>query len=207
MKEKWLIFDVMGVIFTIGDDTNDLLLPFILQKNSFITREYVNEIYMDASLGKILSDEFWSRMSICEKGNEEKICKEYLDTCLTIDEDFVEIAKQLKEKYHLAILSNDVSEWSLYLRKKFGLDQIVEFSIISGDIHCRKPSADIYKMAIEKTGVRPEDCVFIDDRDKNLVAAEKEGMRTLRFLREGEYTKWDSIENFRELEKALLKIW
>lgn len=209
MKEKWVIFDVMGVIFTVGDDTNDLLVPYIKKKNNLITKEYINEIYIDASLGKISSDEFWSKMNICKKGEEDKICKNYLDTCLTIDENFVKTAKKLKEKYYLAMLSNDVSEWSTYLRKKFGLDELIEFSVISGDVKCRKPSAGIYKIAIEKTGAKPEYCVFIDDRDKNLVSAENEGMRILKFNRDGEPAKLEkvlSINSFLDIEKTLEEI-
>jgi len=31
MSTKWVILDVMGVIFEVGDDTNDLLVPGIRQ--------------------------------------------------------------------------------------------------------------------------------------------------------------------------------
>ena len=30
---EWVVFDVMGVVFTVGDDTNDLLVPFIWERN------------------------------------------------------------------------------------------------------------------------------------------------------------------------------
>lgn len=148
MKEKWIIFDVMGVIFKVQDDTNDLLVPFIKKRNNLISKEYINDIYLDASLGRITSDEFWEKMNLCETGKEKKIYKEYLDTCLTIDEDFIETAKRLKKDYNLAILSNDVSEWSSYLRNKYGINELVEFSVISGDVKCRKPNMDIYDIAV-----------------------------------------------------------
>lgn len=73
--KKWIIFDVMGVIFTVGDDTNDLLFPFVQQRNKFITREELNNTYMDASLGKITSEEFWRRTGICQRGMSRKSVK------------------------------------------------------------------------------------------------------------------------------------
>ncbi len=56
-------FDVMGVIFEVGDDTNDLLVPYIQKIDSEISKEKINEVYIKASLGKISSRQFW-----CELG-------------------------------------------------------------------------------------------------------------------------------------------
>lgn len=56
----------------------------------------------------------------------------------------------------------------------------------------------------------PSDCVFIDDRDKNLVPAINQGMNAIRFLREDINTKLDgvlTISNFLELEDRLQDIW
>jgi len=55
MSTKWIIFDVMGVIFEVGDDTNDLLVPYIQKRKDMISTEKINEMYTKASLGKILS--------------------------------------------------------------------------------------------------------------------------------------------------------
>ncbi len=208
--KKWIIFDVMGVIFTVGDDTNDLLFPFVQQRNKFITREELNNTYMDASLGKITSEEFWRRTGICQRGDEQEVCKEYLDTCLKIDENFMQIARRLKNGYNLAVLSNDVSEWSAYLREKFAIDDVIEFSIISGDVKCRKPDIEIYQLAVNKAKVNAADCVFIDDRDKNLIPAMDLGMKVIRFLRDDDSARLrgvQSISSFLELENMLKNIW
>lgn len=207
---KWVIFDVMGVIFTVGDDTNDLLVPFVQERNKMITKEEINIAYMDASLGKITSNEFWRNVGICQPGEEQKLCRTYLDTCLILDSNFVQIAERLKNYYHLAILSNDVSEWSVYLRKKYGIDDLMEFSIISGDVMCRKPNKRIYKIALEHTKEDAANCVFVDDRDKNLIPALEQGMKVIRFLRDEDRTELDNvvtISGFLELEEALKKIW
>lgn len=76
-------------------------------------------------------------------------------------------------------ISNDVSEWSAYLRVKYGIDNVVDFSTISGDVKCRKPDMEIYRIAIKQTKVNASDCVFIDDRDKNLVPAMNQDMKVL----------------------------
>lgn len=208
--KKWIIFDAMGVIFKVGDDTNDLLVPFVQERNKIITQEEINKVYMDASLGKITSGEFWKKMNIPESEKEKDPCIEYLDSCLTLDENFIEVAKELKDNYNLAILSNDVGEWSAYLRKKYKIDEIVEFSVISGDVKCRKPNVEIYQIAIKQTGVEARDCVFIDDRDKNLVPAIEQGMHSIKFLRDEESTTLENISvinNFLELKEKVNDIF
>lgn len=210
MNRKWVIFDVMGVIFKVGDDTNDLLVPFVWRYNKSITREEINDEYIKASSGVMTSVEFWKKMRAVAEGEEERICEEYLDTCLTVDEKFISIAKVLKEKYNLAILSNDVSEWSEYLRKKYDIDSVVTLSVISGDVKVRKPNKEIYDIILEQTGAAPKDCIFIDDRTKNLTPAKERGMHTIKFNRERQTSDDNDdicITDFEELYGILASLW
>lgn len=108
MSTKWVILDVMGVIFEVGDDTNDLLVPYIQKMNDMISAEKINEMYLKASLGEISSFNFWNELGFGSKFPE--IERNYLDTYLRIDSEFTEIAETLSKNYSLAILSNDVKE-------------------------------------------------------------------------------------------------
>lgn len=210
MKKKWIIFDVMGVIFKVGDDTNDLLVPYVRTIDANNSPEKINKIYMEASLGNITSCEFWKQLNCATDNTYKRIEKKYLDECLTLDEEFIKVASRLKENYNLAILSNDVSEWGTYLREKYGINELVEFSIISGDVGYRKPSEAIYKIALEKVDVEPCDCIFVDDRDKNLKPALRLGMKAARFLRDDTKCGLDkaiAVKNFAELSERIKKVW
>lgn len=210
MSKKWVVFDAMGVIFTEGDDTNNLLVPYIQQMDKKCGRDIINEVYMEASLGNISSYEFWKRLKIANDNSYQMIEKRYLDNYLTIDDQFIEVSNRLKETFNLAILSNDVREWAQYLRERFGLNDIVKLSVISGDVGYRKPSAEIYKILLSKVDANPEDCVFVDDRDKNLIPAQNLGMKVVRFMRKNmkcELSNVITVDSFRDLEKKLYNIW
>ncbi len=195
----------MGVIFTVCDDTNDLLVPFIQKHNKLISRENIIEIYLRASLGQITSGQFWQEVGLGAQYPQIEIV--YLDTQLILDDGFIPVARAMSKQYSLALLSNDVSEWSIYLRKRFGLD-FLDMAIISGDIHCRKPDLDIYERFLKETGAQAGECIFIDDRCMNLAVARSVGMRTIHFLRqeESDFEADACIAHFNELEHALEKI-
>lgn len=48
---KWIIFDAMGVLFTVGDDTQDLLIPYLRDKNCSLPDQAIKQVYLKASLG------------------------------------------------------------------------------------------------------------------------------------------------------------
>jgi len=204
MSEKWVIFDAMGVIFKEGRDLHELLIPFVQKRKKNISSDLIQAIYRETSLGKLNSEEIWNRLGFANEYPE--IEKEYLDTCLTIDPEFMEVAKDLKSKHSLALLSNDVKEWSSYLRKKFELNHLFSVIVISGDVGLRKPDSKIFKLILEKIKAPPENCVFIDDNLYNLNAASEFGIKTIRFVRSKVKTPFCSefeISSFTELHKVL----
>ena len=178
---EWLVFDVMGVIFTVGDDTNELLVPYVQKFAPSLTSDEINQACLEASLGKVASCGFWKTLGLGDR--YPQIEQDYLESQLTLDADFPAVAQKLQKDYHLALLSNDVSEWSAYLRKKYDLNQYFEEIVISGDVGLRKPDRAIYELLLRRLQCRPENSVFIDDRQKNLIPAMRAGMRTIQFKR------------------------
>jgi putative hydrolase of the HAD superfamily len=48
--------------------------------------------------------------------------------------------------------------------------------VISGDVGLHKPQPEIFLLGAERTGVAPEECVFVDDLRENCEGAEAVGM-------------------------------
>ncbi len=204
MSTKWVILDMMGVIFEVSDDVNDLLVPYIQKRNNLITAEKINEMYTEASLGRILSSGFWNELGFDSEYPE--IERNYLDTCFRIDPEFTDVAEKLAKDYSLTILSNDVIEWSDYLRTKFDLNGLFKCIIVSGEVRYRKPNKKIYEILLDRIQSSPSDCIFVDDRFKNLIPASEMGIRTIRFAREQTRQRSfadNEIGSFTELPKAI----
>jgi putative hydrolase of the HAD superfamily len=181
--KKVIIFDVMGVIFTVGDDTNDLLVPYILERKPQAHKDEIKRLYHEASLGNISAGDFWTGCGFLPN-ETESVQKTYLDTRLTLDAGFMECARALKQKYTLELLSNDVSEWSAYLRRRHHIDDYIDHAFISGELGLRKPDPRMYDHALRTMGVRPSECVFIDDSPERVDAAAELGIASILFNRD-----------------------
>jgi len=82
------------------------------------------------------------------------------------------------------MLSNDISEWSAYLRRRFALDRLFTSVVISGDHGFRKPDRRLYQVLLRSLGAAPQRCVFVDDQPRNLETAAQLGMHTVCRIRD-----------------------
>jgi len=200
MAIKWIIFDAMGVIYEVADDISDSLVPFLRSNNYNKPVRFIFKEYIRASLGQITSLEFWNALGYNKEYPE--IEKEFLNNWYTMDPEFLEVAKQLIGKYKIAMLSNDIEDWSNFLRFKFEINRFFYINIISGDVGYRKPDIRIYEILLHKIGSSAENCVFIDDKLENLQVASEMGFNTIRFVRNKDKVEFCSefeISSFKEL--------
>jgi HAD superfamily hydrolase (TIGR01549 family) len=180
---KWIVFDGWGVIYREPDDVENLLTPFVRRHNPAQTSEQVREAYAQASGGSISARQFWAMLGL--GGRYPQIQEELLDSYWIFDEQFVPAAERLMERYSLGLLSNDLSAWSLGLRRRYGIERYFQVAVVSDEARSRKPDRGIYETFLEQAGVPGRECLFIDDRLRNLRGAAGVGMRTCWFDRTG----------------------
>jgi putative hydrolase of the HAD superfamily len=84
-------------------------------------------------------------------------------------------------KYKLATLNNESRELNAYRLDTYHLRQYFDFFICSGYVHEMKPHPDIYRAAIDISGIPAETAVFIDDKQENCQAAATFGMQAIHF--------------------------
>lgn len=88
----------------------------------------------------------------------------------------IALARRLRPAYRTAILSN--ADISLRGRlRELGIHDLVDTVVSSAEEGVAKPEPAIYRRAAERIGLTPEACVFVDDAEVNVRAAETLGMR------------------------------
>ncbi len=187
-----IVFDAMGVIYKTSDDVADLLIPYLKKLSPDISGEKKRMLYHKLSLGQISSEHFFTRLGFSDMF--PKIEKEYLNTCIELDNEFIPLINKIKQNYDIAMLSNDASEWSKHLRQRFNLNKYFKEFIISADVGFRKPSEEIYKIFLKKTKRNAVECIFIDDSIKNLKSAERLGFKTIWFNRNHENIEYSGLK-------------
>ena len=83
-------------------------------------------------------------------------------------------------KYLMATINNESRELNRYRIDTYNLREIFSFFVSSCYVGLRKPEKDIYRLALEISEARPEECCFLDDRSLNLECARQLGMHTIQ---------------------------
>ena len=113
---------------------------------------------------------------------------------LTVFPETVELLRRLKAKgYPLYCLSNMHFASIEYLEQNETFWDVFQGRVISCRLNLCKPEAAIYEHLLQSFGLQASGTVFIDDVQKNLDAAARLGIQTIRF------------EDARQCEQALAR--
>jgi len=94
-----------------------------------------------------------------------------------------------------ALCTNNVREWEARWRALLPIDELFEVVVDSAFVGTRKPEPEIYAITLERLGVPAGACVFIDDLEANVAAAETAGMQGI--------VHRDTAETIAQLESLL----
>jgi len=110
--------------------------------------------------------------------------------------DTVAIFKQLKDsgKYKIYALTNWSAETFPVAFERFQFLQWFDGIVVSGAEKMRKPTPEFYHILLDRYSVKPEDALFIDDNYRNILAAEKIGIKCIHFTSAEQLSK--ELEHF-----------
>lgn len=103
---------------------------------------------------------------------------EYLGTP---NEELIDYVRGLRGTCGLGILSNSFVGARERETALYRFDELVEQIVYSHEIGIEKPDSRAFEAACAGLGVRPEDCLFIDDLEVNVEAARATGMQAHLF--------------------------
>lgn len=170
MDKKLIIFDFFGVI-------SSEIAPIWLRKY-FVEEEakkIKTEIVSKVDSGEITEMELYTQLGNLAGVTAESVLKDWMDL-VKINDTLVNFIKTLREKYKVILLSNASDTFLRRILNKYELDELFDEIIISSEVKLVKPGREIYQLALDKIGVRPEDSVMVDDNIVNVNGAEQVGI-------------------------------
>ncbi len=78
--------------------------------------------------------------------------------------------------YGIYGLTNWSTETLPQAMERFDFFQLFDGIVVSGEEHLIKPDPRIYHILLDRYGLNPTECLFIDDSPKNVAAAKRIGM-------------------------------
>jgi putative hydrolase of the HAD superfamily len=179
-----IFWDVGGVLLTNAWDHTErmaALEQFHLNDEEFHSRHEM--VVSSFERGKISLDEYLERTVFYRnRPFTRDAFRDYMFSLSQPKPEVLSFARELADsgKYFMATINNESRELNLFRIEKYGLRGIFRLFVSSCFVGLRKPESGIYRLALETTQVKPEECCFIDDRALNLECAAKMGMRTIQ---------------------------
>jgi putative hydrolase of the HAD superfamily len=183
---KAVIFDFGGVlkrpqIFTL--ETRDIASAYNVQREVIIEK---GRLFLEPlRKGLITENQFWKQFSLAlnkkvPKNKKDLLRKSYQDRFYIYPKivSFIKVLK--KEGIKTAVLSNTIEPHVEIITQKGGYKGF-DVVVLSCREHLQKPDKDIYLLAIKRLGVKPKECIFIDDKEDNLKTAKRLKIKTVLF--------------------------
>ena len=132
--------------------------------------------------GDISTIEAIEGISVKSTMNKEEITHIFnlrSDLIFPLDQNVRVLPELKKQGYRLYFLSNFPMDIFEEVKTGYYFFKYFDGGIISAEAKASKPDSRIYKILIDKYSLVPEECLFIDDLEINVQAAEQTGMKGL----------------------------
>jgi len=188
-----LIFDY-GNVLDIVDDMQPWLSKRDAMANPFgMTGEemwnliYYTEPWQKLKRGQITVDEFWDAilrpLGVTDHAAQMEFAVRLVEGRDKVHPEMAALLRELKPHYRLALLSNThLLDMDVWIADVQGLTGIFDVVVSSAAVGLAKPEPEIYKLALERLGVAPEEALFVDDLPRNTTAAQALGIPSIVFV-------------------------
>ncbi len=184
-----IIFDFGGVLINL--DINLCIRNFeklgVENPEQYIGSYGQAGFFLQWEKGEIDLMEFRNKVREISSGNptDEEIDAAWCSFLLDVPEHRIKLLLELKKKYRLLLLSNsNPLHIEVNAKKefgKYGLDicDVFDKCFISYEMGVTKPDPAIFNRLLSEAGVSAEECLFLDDGQKNIDVAKKLGINSL----------------------------
>ncbi len=186
MMIKAIIFDFGNVICHFD---NNIFLERISSFTNKTASELNHLIYNSTDLprqyetGLISSDKFFNEITrICNLSmSKTEFILAYTDIFTPI-RTTINLIIRLKSIYKIALLSN-TNKWDFeHIIKTCEVYNLFDAVSLSFKVRAMKPDNKIFLDSITKLRLKPEECIYIDDIERYVVAAKRVGINGIHYV-------------------------
>lgn len=102
--------------------------------------------------------------------------------CRPVFEHEYALSRLKEEGYKIAVCSNSIRKTIDTMMDYAALSSYIDLIMSNEDVKNPKPNPEIYAMAMERLGLRPEECLICEDNENGIRAAESSGGNLLKIV-------------------------
>lgn len=197
-KIKVVFMDIGGVMLTNGWDRESRAKAAEVFDFDYTEMNILhNFIYNVFEIGSISLDEYLDTVVFDKPRDFTKYqFKDFMYSQSVELPQMLSWLKSWKRKIDLPVfaISNENEELNNYRIQTFNLHELFDGFFSSCYVGYRKPDPRIFKTALEITQVKPDECIYFDDRPMLVNAAKKLGMNSM--LHQNFETTKNILEHF-----------
>ena len=183
---KTIFFDIGGVLIDIHPNrTFEYISKSTGVKIQILKESFPESIHNEYEKGQISNNEWFFKYKKSFPGLLDLTEKDFWkawNLLLGKEKNTTDLVKLLKPYYSIWLLSNtNPKHIQDEIEKKYEFPSLINGAVYSFEVGKRKPSYDIYQIAIEMAGVKPHEALFIDDLPENIISAKDIGITSLLF--------------------------
>ncbi len=183
---KAIFFDFDGVLTT--DPRGSYTTCVYLEKKTGIPKEKIISCYRHnfspLKIKKLSYEVFWQEFCKCiGKDIDIGLLQGAFDSTPK-NEKMFELAEKLKTNYKTGIITDNTKERFDAMIEKFCLDKLFDVLILSAEVGCTKQEKSIFFEALKSLNIPPEECIFIDNTESNLIVPKQMGFKTIFYNHE-----------------------
>jgi putative hydrolase of the HAD superfamily len=173
---KVIIFDWHGVLDRTQFEALTALLADFVYKEKEHVHQKLHLVERQYARGDIDAELFWHHVQQVLQLTSDQLerARAYI-LSIRLNTQLWAALKELAAKYTLAILSDCPMEKSAIIRHQVNLD-LFKVSHFSAEDHLLKSEPAFFTNVLHELEAMPEECLFVDDREKNLVIPSQLGL-------------------------------
>ena len=185
MTIRAVILDFGGVLLRTEDRSprEQLAARLGLPKEKLYYQIFESESARQAMVGKISAEAHWEAVRLA-LGISEDVFKEAREAFWAgdrLDQELIDTLRGLQPRYKTALLSNAWDDLRTVIQRNWNFSDAFDEMIISAEVGIAKPDARIYRIALDRLEVLPDEAVFVDDFIENIESARTFGLKTIHF--------------------------
>ena len=182
-----IILDYGGVISLPQNKTHINNMVKILNQNPSSFMDVYRKHRYSYDIGKLTGTEYWIKTS--QQFGYQPKCSEIKELIIEDIKSWTKINHRMlhfiidvrKIIHNLSIISNMPYDILYYMKKHFNWLEFFDELTFSCEIGVNKPDPGIYEICIDRIGIHPCECLFVDDSPDNVEGAKKIGMNAIHF--------------------------